>query len=178
RIETSFHGLPMAAAMPNRSREILPKPAALRGRGGERRKKRHKRVCPFEEQSFAFRACYRRTRPGTWWTVVHGPPAAEARLLSATWFRCAACIHATSEQEHDEIRDFGLNNPVAIVPNGSGRHVRFLSCHSDASIRKRDWTVWCAPGRRWNRRISTGGCESSGRTNSATPVNSPPWRRS
>jgi hypothetical protein len=32
--------------------------------------------------------------------------------------RHAACIHAISEQELDEIRDFGLNNPVVIVPNG------------------------------------------------------------
>src|SRR5262249_22209246 len=39
-------------------------------------------------------------------------------LLQGEVVRRAACIHATSEQEHDEIRDFGLNNPVAIVPNG------------------------------------------------------------
>jgi glycosyltransferase involved in cell wall biosynthesis len=32
--------------------------------------------------------------------------------------RRASCIHATSEQEHDEIRDFGLRNPIAIIPNG------------------------------------------------------------
>jgi glycosyltransferase involved in cell wall biosynthesis len=39
-------------------------------------------------------------------------------LLQGEVIRRAACIHATSEQEHDEIRDFGLSNPVAIVPNG------------------------------------------------------------
>jgi glycosyltransferase involved in cell wall biosynthesis len=39
-------------------------------------------------------------------------------MLQGEVVRGAACIHATSEQEHDEIRDFGLNNPVAIVPNG------------------------------------------------------------
>src|SRR5262249_23280332 len=39
-------------------------------------------------------------------------------LLQGKVVRKAACIHATSEQEYDEIRDFGLNNPVAIVPNG------------------------------------------------------------
>jgi glycosyltransferase involved in cell wall biosynthesis len=39
-------------------------------------------------------------------------------LLQGQVVRRAACIHATSEQEHDEIRNFGLNNPVAIVPNG------------------------------------------------------------
>jgi glycosyltransferase involved in cell wall biosynthesis len=39
-------------------------------------------------------------------------------LLQGKMVRRAACIHATSEQEHDEIRDFGLINPIAIVPNG------------------------------------------------------------
>ena len=39
-------------------------------------------------------------------------------LLQGKVVRRAACIHATSEQEHDEIRNFGLNNPVAIIPNG------------------------------------------------------------
>src|SRR5262249_3750016 len=39
-------------------------------------------------------------------------------LLQGAAFRDAACIHATSEQEYDEIRDFGLTNPVAVIPNG------------------------------------------------------------
>jgi glycosyltransferase involved in cell wall biosynthesis len=39
-------------------------------------------------------------------------------MLQGEVVRRAACIHATSEQEHDEIRNFGLNNPVAVVPNG------------------------------------------------------------
>jgi glycosyltransferase involved in cell wall biosynthesis len=39
-------------------------------------------------------------------------------LLQGAAMRGAACIHATSEQEYEEIRDFGLTNPVAIVPNG------------------------------------------------------------
>jgi glycosyltransferase involved in cell wall biosynthesis len=39
-------------------------------------------------------------------------------LLQGEVVRRAGCIHATSEEEHDEIRDFGLNNPIAIVPNG------------------------------------------------------------
>jgi glycosyltransferase involved in cell wall biosynthesis len=30
----------------------------------------------------------------------------------------ASCLHATSEQEYLEIRDFGLRRPVAVVPNG------------------------------------------------------------
>src|SRR5262249_42440841 len=39
-------------------------------------------------------------------------------LLQGEVVRHASCIHATSEQEHDEIRAFGLKNPIAIVPNG------------------------------------------------------------
>jgi glycosyltransferase involved in cell wall biosynthesis len=39
-------------------------------------------------------------------------------LLQGKVVRQAACMHATSEQEYHEIRDFGLDNPVAIVPNG------------------------------------------------------------
>jgi glycosyltransferase involved in cell wall biosynthesis len=30
----------------------------------------------------------------------------------------ASCLHATSEQEYWEIRNFGLRQPVAVVPNG------------------------------------------------------------
>src|SRR5262249_16650863 len=30
----------------------------------------------------------------------------------------ASCLHATSEQEYLEIRDVGLRQPVAVVPNG------------------------------------------------------------
>jgi glycosyltransferase involved in cell wall biosynthesis len=39
-------------------------------------------------------------------------------LLQGPVIRDAACIHVTSEQEYEEIRDFGLANPVAIIPNG------------------------------------------------------------
>jgi glycosyltransferase involved in cell wall biosynthesis len=39
-------------------------------------------------------------------------------LVQGDVVRRASCIHVTSEQEHDEIRDFGLTNPIAIVPNG------------------------------------------------------------
>ena len=39
-------------------------------------------------------------------------------LLQGPVIRGAACIHATSEQEYEEIRSFGLANPVAIIPNG------------------------------------------------------------
>jgi glycosyltransferase involved in cell wall biosynthesis len=39
-------------------------------------------------------------------------------LLQGNVVRRASCIHATSEQEYNEIRDFGLQNPIAIIPNG------------------------------------------------------------
>jgi glycosyltransferase involved in cell wall biosynthesis len=39
-------------------------------------------------------------------------------LLQGDVVRRASCIHATSEQEYDEIRNFGLKNPIAIIPNG------------------------------------------------------------
>ena len=39
-------------------------------------------------------------------------------LLQGAVVRSAACIHATSEQEYQEVRAFGLKNPVAIIPNG------------------------------------------------------------
>jgi glycosyltransferase involved in cell wall biosynthesis len=39
-------------------------------------------------------------------------------LLQGHVVRRASCIHATSEQEHDEVRAFGLTNPIAIIPNG------------------------------------------------------------
>ena len=40
------------------------------------------------------------------------------RLFQGSAIRRAACLHATSEQEYEEIRAFGLSNPVAIIPNG------------------------------------------------------------
>jgi glycosyltransferase involved in cell wall biosynthesis len=40
------------------------------------------------------------------------------QLLQGAAIRRAACLHATSEQEYEEIRDFGLTHPVAIIPNG------------------------------------------------------------
>jgi len=39
-------------------------------------------------------------------------------LLQGPAIRAAACLHATSEQEYEEIRGFGLTHPVAIIPNG------------------------------------------------------------
>lgn len=40
-------------------------------------------------------------------------------LLQGRAVRSAACIHATSEQEYEEIRSLGLSNPVAIIPHGT-----------------------------------------------------------
>lgn len=40
------------------------------------------------------------------------------QFLQGPAIRHAACFHATSEQEYQEIREFGIKNPVAVVPNG------------------------------------------------------------
>ena len=40
------------------------------------------------------------------------------QLLQKSSVVHAACFHATSQQEYEEIRAFGLSQPVAIVPNG------------------------------------------------------------
>jgi glycosyltransferase involved in cell wall biosynthesis len=40
------------------------------------------------------------------------------QLLQSPVIRRAACIHATSSQEYDELRAFGLRQPIAVVPNG------------------------------------------------------------
>jgi glycosyltransferase involved in cell wall biosynthesis len=40
------------------------------------------------------------------------------RLLQGPAVRSAACLHATSQQEYEEIRAFGLRNPVTVIPNG------------------------------------------------------------
>ena len=50
---------------------------------------------------------FSRLKKRVFWWLVQGPVV-----------RGAACIHVTSEQEYQEIRGFGLANPVAIIPNG------------------------------------------------------------
>jgi glycosyltransferase involved in cell wall biosynthesis len=40
------------------------------------------------------------------------------RFLQGGAVRLVSCFHATAEQEYEDIRAFGLNQPVAIVPNG------------------------------------------------------------
>lgn len=32
--------------------------------------------------------------------------------------RCADCLHVVAEMEANDVRDFGLRNPVAVIPNG------------------------------------------------------------
>jgi len=39
-------------------------------------------------------------------------------LLQGPAIRCAVCYHATSSQEYEDIRAYGLTQPVAIIPNG------------------------------------------------------------
>jgi glycosyltransferase involved in cell wall biosynthesis len=50
---------------------------------------------------------FSRLKKRAFWALLQGPAV-----------RGAACIHATSAQEYQEIRGFGLANPVAIIPNG------------------------------------------------------------
>jgi glycosyltransferase involved in cell wall biosynthesis len=50
---------------------------------------------------------FSRLKKRAFWALVQGPVV-----------RGAACVHVTSEQEYEEIRLFGLANPVAIIPNG------------------------------------------------------------
>jgi len=40
------------------------------------------------------------------------------RLLQGAQIHSAACLHATSDQEYEELRAFGLTNPIAMIPNG------------------------------------------------------------
>ena len=50
---------------------------------------------------------FSRARKRAFWWLLQGPEICRA-----------ACIHATSTQEYEEVRAFGLTNPVAIIPNG------------------------------------------------------------
>ena len=40
------------------------------------------------------------------------------RMLQGPAIRSTSCFHATSKQEYEEIRAFGLLQPVAVIPNG------------------------------------------------------------
>ncbi|MBL8907750.1 MAG: glycosyltransferase [Rhizobiales bacterium] len=50
---------------------------------------------------------FSRNKKQIFWNLVHAPLMKHVR-----------CFHATAEQECEEIRAFGLDQPVAIVPNG------------------------------------------------------------
>lgn len=52
-----------------------------------------------------------------------------------TAVRVAKCLHATSAQEHAEIRAFGLTNPVAVIPNGIDLPVPALPAEHPAGAR-------------------------------------------
>jgi glycosyltransferase involved in cell wall biosynthesis len=64
-------------------------------------------------------------------------------LLQGPVIRGAACIHATSEQEYEEIRNFGLTDPVAIIPNG----IDLPELSGQAPIRRADERVVLSLGR-------------------------------
>jgi glycosyltransferase involved in cell wall biosynthesis len=50
---------------------------------------------------------FSRKKKVLFWHILQGPA-----------IRCAACYHATSHQEYEDIRSYGLPQPVAIIPNG------------------------------------------------------------
>jgi len=56
-------------------------------------------------------------------------------LLQRRAVGAAACLHATSEQEYQEIRAFGLHHPVAVIPNGIDIHPNSKSPAADGRVR-------------------------------------------
>lgn len=58
-------------------------------------------------------------------------------LLQKSAVKAARCLHATSNQEYEEIRLFGLNNPVAVIPNG----IDLPELNVHPSLAKRERTV-------------------------------------
>ena len=50
---------------------------------------------------------FSRARKRAFWKLLQGPV-----------IRRASCIHATSGQEYEELRAFGLRQPIAVIPNG------------------------------------------------------------
>ena len=87
-----MHGL---WRMPN----VYPASAAMRTRN-------HLVLSPrgmLGEAALKFSSCKKQL----FWTIAQGAAA-----------RAATCIHATSRQEYEDIRAFGLKAPIAIIPNG------------------------------------------------------------
>lgn len=80
-----------------------------------------------------YAAWHLKRQPKSTTKIIHSPRGMlgkEARRISAwkkepVWWlwqkdalHAAHCLHATAESEYEEIRQAGLNNPVAIIPNG------------------------------------------------------------
>ena len=96
-------------------------------------------------------------------------------LLQKASVKAAACIHATSMQEYNEVRAFGLTNPIAIIPNGIdipepaprlGNRARYgLPFHWDAFILRKAWIALFAGGRKLNWKDRNGYCASLGPQN-------------
>jgi glycosyltransferase involved in cell wall biosynthesis len=51
----------------------------------------------------------------------------------------ASCLYACSDQEVTSFRDFGLKNPVAVIPNGISAD--WLTCHGDNSAFRRQFGI-------------------------------------
>jgi glycosyltransferase involved in cell wall biosynthesis len=80
-------------------------------------------------------------------SVALGFSPRKKRLFWALWqeevARSASCIHVMSEQEHDEVRAFGLNNPVAVIPNG----IDLPELERDSELRSENDRVLLSLGR-------------------------------
>lgn len=50
-------------------------------------------------------------------------------------FIAADCLHATSEQEYQDIRAAGLRNPVTVIPNGIDLHEAYTERPGDDRLR-------------------------------------------
>lgn len=57
-------------------------------------------------------------------------------LLQRRAYAAAAAWHATSEQEADEIRAFGIDKPIAVIPNGIDLPT-VLAAHTETKPRRR-----------------------------------------
>jgi glycosyltransferase involved in cell wall biosynthesis len=53
--------------------------------------------------------------------------------------RKAACLHATSETEVSDFRDFGLSNPIAVIPNGAS--ATWLDSHGDGQRFRQKFSI-------------------------------------
>lgn len=72
---------------------------------------------------------YSRLKKRAFWIAIQGSAA-----------RAATCLHATSILEYEQIRAFGLSQPIAIIPNGIDIELAFPDCIPAESI-TRPYTV-------------------------------------